>query len=272
MLTVNGRTYDFERSRDGVPFRVHGRRTYATALVIHETVTTSHARTVEVLRTRGSGKLGIHVIGDVDGSISQHADLGNQIVWHSGAHNSHSIGYELINPYYPESMPKNGPWQDVIDAPWAHKKRYVLPMPEQVETFTRFVQFVTSGGIDGLKVPLAWPSVTGGTFHMKAVSTCSKPTHGVYSHFNIGNHSDGSWPLLYAWLRIEAGLSPYLAYSEAVRRAEGSNGKVYVGDLENRSRYVPMPEMPWTEEDEKQVEDLCPGNYEAGISIGVCLG
>ncbi|ACY13224.1 hypothetical protein Hoch_0586 [Haliangium ochraceum DSM 14365] len=32
------------------------------------------------------------------------------------------------------------------------------------------------------------------------------------------HHADGAWLVLYAWLRLEAGLPPCVAYEEAIRR------------------------------------------------------
>lgn len=249
---------------------VKGKRAYATTIVAHETVTRSVSDTVKVLKTREKGNLGIHLIGAPDGSFTQHADLCNEIVWHAGAHNSVSIGVEIVNPYYPEYLKKNDPWDTVIDAPWAHKKKYVVPTKEQAESFTQLVLWCVNGDVPGISVPRIWPSVDGNKFYMGPAPKCKKPTQGIYSHHNIGNHADGSWLVLYAWMRIEAGLSAYLAYDEAIRRSKDVKSYIDIGDLINQSKMVYVPPLPWTEEDELQLEDLCPGTWSSLTSEPVC--
>ena len=53
---------------------------------------------------------------------------------------------------------------------------------------------------------------------------------GVYAHHYFG-HADGAWPVLYAWLRLEAGLAPCAAYETAVARATGVRRVVDLSDL-----------------------------------------
>ena len=58
----------------------------------------------------------------------------------------------------------------------------------------------------------------------------SKASPGIYAHHYFG-HADGAWLVLYAWLRLEAGLDPAAAYEEAANRATGAKGSVDVSDL-----------------------------------------
>jgi len=257
--------------RDGEQkLTVKGKRAYATTIVAHETVTRSVADTVKVLKTRENGNLGIHLICGPDGSFTQHADLCNEIVWHAGSHNSVSIGIEVVNPYYPEYLKKGDPWNKIINAPWAHKKKYVVPTKEQAESFAQFVLWCTSGDVSGINVPRIWPCINGNKFYMGPVAACKNPTPGIYSHMNIGNHADGAWLVLYAWLRIEVGLSEYLAYEEAIRRAEGVKSYIDISDLSYREPLLYTPTLPWTDEDEKQVGDFCPGTIGSLTSEPIC--
>jgi hypothetical protein len=50
------------------------------------------------------------------------------------------------------------------------------------------------------------------------VADAEKLSPGIYAHMYF-EHADGSWLLLYAWLRMVAGLGPNQAYDEAVSRA-----------------------------------------------------
>src|SRR5690606_36552228 len=99
-------------------------------LILHETVTRSVDSTVKVLLKR---KLGVQLIVGPDGEVTQHGDLADDRLAHAGGHNSPSVGIEVVNPYYPKYASAKHPWKRVIDAPWAHRRRYVVPTPEQAE-------------------------------------------------------------------------------------------------------------------------------------------
>jgi hypothetical protein len=62
------------------------------------------------------------------------------------------------------------------------------------------------------------------------IAEAAKATPGVLAHHYFG-HADGAWLVLYAWMRLEAGLAPEVAFNEAVRRAEGARRAVDVRDL-----------------------------------------
>ena len=95
-------------------------------IIVHESVTRSAATTLAVLRKR---RLGIHLIIDAAGLVTQHGDLYRDRMSHAGPHNARSIGIEVVNPYYPKYLRPGLPWRETIAAPWAHKNRYVLPTP-----------------------------------------------------------------------------------------------------------------------------------------------
>ena len=73
----------------------------------------------------------------------------------------------------------------------------------------------------GIAVPRAWPGLRDGRFALGLVPAAAKaPLPGVLAHQYFG-HADGSMLVLYAWLRIEAGLAPDVAFEEAVKRSTG---------------------------------------------------
>jgi len=197
-----------------------------TEVVVHESVTRSAADTVSVLKRR---KLGVHLIVAPDGGITQHGDLALDRLAHAGGHNGPSVGVEVVSPYYPQYLRDDLPWSRVIDAPWAHRCRYVLPTPEQAEATARLVGWLTSSAA-GLSIPRTWRGLEGTRLAMGRVSDGDQRRPGVWAHHYF-HHADGAWLVLYAWLRLEAGLTSCTAYEEAARRATGARRNVDVADL-----------------------------------------
>ncbi|OQX69643.1 MAG: hypothetical protein B6A08_04525 [Sorangiineae bacterium NIC37A_2] len=185
---------------------------------MHETVTRSVDSTIAVLKKRG---LSVHLVMDADGALTQHGDLATDILWHASQHNGASFGVEVVNPYYPSYLKPGLPWSRVIKAPWAHKGEYVLPTPAQAEAVAALVRWATSAPAPGIAVPRVWPGLRDGRFALGLVDAAAKaPLPGVLAHQYFG-HADGSMLVLYAWLPIEAGLAPDIAFEEAVKRATG---------------------------------------------------
>ena len=118
----------------------------------------------------------------------------------------------------------------MIDAPWAHRGRYVLPTPEQAEATSRLVGWLTSPAAEGLSIPRTWMGFDGARLSMSRVEGADHRRPGLYAHHAFG-HADGSWLVVYAWLRLEAGLAPCEAYEQAARRAEGVRRTVDLADL-----------------------------------------
>jgi len=197
-----------------------------TELVLHETVTRSAEETVAVLKKR---KLSVHLILDEHGCFTQHGDLADDNLAHASQHNVASVGIEVVNPYYPSYLKPGMAWSTVIDAPWAHKKKYVLPTPSQAEAVARFVEWVTSLS-SGLAIPRTWIGLAGTKLAMAEVESAAKLRPGIYAHHYFG-HADGSLLVLYAWLRLETGLAPDAAFDEAVRRGSGVRWNVDLADL-----------------------------------------
>ena len=198
-----------------------------TEIILHESVTRSVERTVAVLKRR---TLGVHLIVAPDGAVTQHADLAHERLAHAGGHNGPSVGLEIVNPYYPAYLRDSSPWSRIIDAPWAHKRRYVLPTPEQAEATSKLIAWLTTPERSGLRIPRSWIGQRGDRLHLGRVKEAKTRRPGVYAHHYFG-HADGAWLALYAWLRLEAGRPPCVAYEEAVTRATGARRSVDLSDL-----------------------------------------
>ena len=198
-----------------------------TELVVHESVTRSAEATVRVLVRRG---LGVHLVVAPDGRVTQHGDLAHDRLAHAAGHNGPSVGIEVVSPYYPAYLRDGLPWRRTLEAPWAHRGRYVLPTPEQAEALARLVGWLTSPEADGLAIPRRWVGLDGTRLAMGRLEGADRRRPGIYAHHYFG-HADGAWLVLYGWLRLEAGLPPCAAYEEAARRAEGARRWVDLEDL-----------------------------------------
>ena len=237
-LLVAGLPYDPPPGLSVTNFRSQGVHAFegraragrvVTELIIHETVTRSVETTVAVLRQR---KLGVHLIVAADGAVTQHGDLQDARLAHAGGHNGPSVGLELINPYYGARTKPNDPWKRVIDAPWAHRGSYVVPTFEQAEATSKLIAWLTSDKLKELQIPREWIGYSDGKVRMGRIAgTLDARRPGIYAH-HFFNHADGLFPVLYAWLRLEAGLAPSTAYEEAIRRATGATKHIDVSDLD----------------------------------------
>jgi peptidoglycan hydrolase-like protein with peptidoglycan-binding domain len=203
---------------DSSVHRFHNKKRSSSVVnefIVHETVTRSVSDTVQVLNKRG---LGVHFIMGADGKITQHGDLLDDLLWHASQHNPVSVGIEVVNPYYPKYLKDGMPWTKIINAGWAHNGRYVVPTSQQAEAVTRLIAWITSSKAKGLSIPRKWIGLQGNKLAMEQVSGADKRSPGVYAH-SYFNHADGSWLILYAYLRIEKGRTPSQAYNEAIRLA-----------------------------------------------------
>lgn len=188
-----------------------------TELIVHESVTTGRDRTVAVLRKR---KLGVQFILDPHGQVTQHADLVHDRMAHAGwRHNSRSIGIEVVNPYYPEYVPKDSSvWERAIDANWAHKKKYVVPPREQLESLYDLLRDLLAIETPEFGIPQTWIGWNKRRYSMGRAWQGSFPRPGIYAHAAFG-HADGCFPVLYCILRAEAGLDSGSAYVKAIELA-----------------------------------------------------
>lgn len=182
------------------------RRLPIDLLLVHESVTTDLEATIAVLKRRG---LGAHYAIPPDGEVVQLAPL-EHVVFHGGSLNGRSVGIEIVTPYYPGPQAPRAPWVRAIDAAWAHKGRYVVPLLAQLEALWQLLQHLSLV----VPVPLSWPGLHGQRFALSLLAD-AEAAAGVQAHIYTA-HADGGLPVLYAWLR-SVGLEPPEAYEAAIR-------------------------------------------------------
>ncbi len=198
-------------------------------IIVHETVTRTWQSTVSVLKPKSSTNpngqgLGVHFIVDPTGYIYQHGDLQKDMLWHANAHSLASVGIEIVNPYYPNIMPKGGAWSETIVAPWADKGRYCLPTLNQLEATSNLIQWLSSSN-SKLEIPKTWVGVTSDLKMVMGLLPKDNKIPGIYAHHYFG-HADGCFPVLYSWLRLEANKDPQQAYDKAKELATGCKGRI----------------------------------------------
>lgn len=159
-------------------------------------------------------------------------------------HNGPSVGIELVNPYEPSYMPAAGPWTDVIDpCHWAAGGRYVVPTPAQLETMALLVGWLASPA-SSLPVPRSWPTFDGHSLAMYRLPACDKPpTPGCLPHMAFA-HADGAFVVLYCFLRLELGLDPADALTQARARAAKAVGPDFRADVSDLLTTAPLAPDP----------------------------
>jgi len=181
-------------------FKRRDRYRDATQIVVHESVTRSAQAAVRVLLKKD---LGVHFIIDERGTITQHADVLDDMLIHCPNWNSRSVAIEVINPYYPAY--ETAPWLTRIAAPWAdrHKsepREYLLPTLAQCQALTDLISTLVMS--DVLSIPSTWHGVQNASWYLGAIPSPDKRARGIWSHQQTGTHADGSWPLFVAYLAL----------------------------------------------------------------------
>jgi hypothetical protein len=192
-----------------------------------------------------------HFVVHSDGSIAQHYDV-VQRLGHAGPRNEISVGIEFVNPVFgyvrqPNNHPHESPeWKyrmrvvnyagedyrvarggrhfDTVlwwgrgrqDEDW----RYVVPSVDALEALNDLLGRL----MFHFDVPKDWLSLSHGEDdHLFLMwhwddwyGDEGSDRAGVYSHFNIGGHTDGSFQALYTWLRRRRGLGPAAARRTAM--------------------------------------------------------
>ena len=179
-------------------------------IIIHESVTTSTARTVGVLKRR---KLGVHFCIDRDeaGTITNHVPVALACAHAGKAHNKRAIGLEIVNRYYgryAEGAP-------TIQAVWAHKGSYILPLEVQLEQAFLLVEFLC----DLYKLPRVFPCIRGDVFKWGR-NTLHRRKPGILAHHRFG-HADGLFIEHYLASRFLLGLSHPEAWELTLKHAQG---------------------------------------------------
>lgn len=207
------------------------RRLAVDTLVVHESVTHSVEATIAVLKRRN---LGVHLVITPGGEVLELAPS-DHVVFHAGELNGRSVGIEVVSPYYPGADGHApAPWQRVIEARWAHKGRYVVPLPVQLEALWDLLQHLAVA----LPLPLTWPGLVSRQRFALSVVAGAEDATGVQAHIYTA-HADGGVPVLYSWLRSR-GLEATEAYETVVRLATGARAWADV------SAYTTSPATPAT--------------------------
>jgi hypothetical protein len=218
-----------------------------TAVVIHETETSSLEKAVTTLKGK---RAGAHFIVSPDGSVTQHGDLVTDYFKHADHYNCHSVGIEVVNPYYGERL--KPPWTETLKAGWVNGGNYIVPTPQQAESVYKLVYWLTSRSYGRLQIPRVWIGKQDNSLAMnrapvtgfrEAERTCLGPskTDGILAHTNIygTTHADGAWLVLYAYLRGENNYSPGKAYESAISLSKKVKRKLYMG--KGRGWWVELP-------------------------------
>jgi hypothetical protein len=172
-------------------FKAKKRKESPIHIVIHESVTRSREKCVEVLQKK---ELGVHFMIDYDGKVYQHCDPLKDAPAHANQLNSSSIGIEIINPYYPHLW--GDPW--IVLEPdqwWTHNKRggekgWVAPTEKQIQSCRELVIWLCEN-IESL--PLCFPTKELGPrkTRIKGWKDREKPEAGIVAHRDFASHADG---------------------------------------------------------------------------------
>jgi hypothetical protein len=185
---------------DGEPHLANGgRKSPLVTFVLHETAgnTVSGCK-----RSLVAKHLGVHLILDKDGTISNHADLATEVCWHAGQVNGVSIGMEVVNAYRPEGA--QDPHGPVIPAEWwtwvpkGQARAYVCPTDVQMAVVEVLVPWLC----DRLGIPVVFPTrdlcarktrITG--WRKPPLGWWAKPGVGIVAHQDFSSHADGRYML-----------------------------------------------------------------------------
>lgn len=204
----------------GAPLRSWSRgKTTTDVIVLHESVTSSRAKTVAVLAAQG---FSVHFIVDRDGSVTQHAPLDRQCAHAGGVYNRRSVGIEVVNRYYGSQGDEGEP---DIQTCWAHKGWYILPTAVQCEAVWQLIGRIRA---EVPTIPLAFPAMfldgaqrfTWGRFP-KGRALVMRKLAGIVAHHRV-DHADGLFVEHYAKTR-DLGHPPDEAYTLTVAAASSGS-------------------------------------------------
>lgn len=192
---------------------VRKRKSEPDQVVIHESVTSSREAAHSVLTRRG---LSVEYTVERDGSVHQHvADVADTRCIHAGGkHNARSVAIEVINEYYGK---RANDGDEVLQCAWAHKKRYIMPTAEQLESVWRLLCHLDTVFETDLR---RFPGIVDGRFRWgRLKDKAGEP--GTMAHHRW-HHADGLFPEHYCVAR-DLGYAP----ADALRmtREAATSGK-----------------------------------------------
>ena len=188
-------------------FRGRKRRAALDQIILHESVTTTTATAVRVLKRR---RLSVHYTVAPDGTTLEHCPPAKRCT-HAAGHNHRSIAVEVIGRCYPPKQLAAG--REVIGARWMHKGRYLVPPGEQMRAVWRLVRYLCQRHD---MAPDNFPGITtGGRFRWGRIANAKDP--GIMAHARF-QHSDGLYPEHYAVCRA-GGMDHATALAYTLRHA-----------------------------------------------------
>ena len=185
---------------DGEPHLRGAKRTKPlVTYVLHETAGNTAGGCKATLKANG---LGVHLILDKDGVISNHADLATEICWHASQVNPVSVGMEVVNAYRPENS--HAPQGHIIPAEWwtwvpkGADRTYMTPTDVQMHVARALVPWLCDHLGIPLTFPTGWlnakkPQIAG--WRSPPLGWSAKPGPGIVSHRSFSSHSDGEYML-----------------------------------------------------------------------------
>jgi hypothetical protein len=171
-------------------------------IVLHETSGNTASRCKETLLNKG---LGVQLILERNGILSQHGDLFLDRMYHASILNNQSIGIEVVNPYAPSLMGKNLYRRNTIPAEWwtwcpdKLDRRYVLPTQEQLKTLEKLIPFLCVE----LSIPYIFPTIglnkTQRKVNPSGFLRRLIPESGIVAHQDFASHADGRYLVEYLY-------------------------------------------------------------------------
>ncbi len=173
------------------------RKITPVGIVVHEPVARGVSRIVNILSRR---HLGVHFIVSSEGTITQHADTHDRL-GHAGRWNKHTLGLEVENIYYGH-LARGEEKKRIISAKWAHKKRYVVPTKEALDSATDLIAYLC----DVVEtIPQRWLGLkANNTMRMGRLPRDLRDPKqpGIWAHTYFA-HADGGYIVEYAKEKLE---------------------------------------------------------------------
>jgi len=178
-------------------------------VVLHESVGRTSA--ISYLKRKGYG---VHYEISMAGIVTSHCPVGRSVAHAGGGHNRRSIGIEHVSPYY-GSHARQGDM--VIEASWAHKGRYIVPLRAQCEASWQLTAHLCTLH----DIPFHWPGVTG-RFAFKWGRVANHEMPGIMAHHRW-HHADGLFFEHYSLCRY-LGMDPTESHQKTLLLASCGKG------------------------------------------------